>query len=324
MRYTSGVHVIRPSATSYFHPPVLEIDWVSSSRAWISSSRFRPSAVSRRTDAVTYDEMYTTVRNANRFVKEVSTGIPGIRYGPYPREVKKLAIDQSRREKKETERGGRRSAAHVMGTRRTQGRPNIERGVDGSPGEWTKTNVVAAHTTIAIDNVSTRRSFGIFSPDRMIAAMERRSGVIRIIPVASDAHQWTNAAGNDGLPPRPTLTAAPKIADPPQIARAQKSRKRRKSPVPRAPAFPPVMRPSAQAAATDSAQLTAAYATPVAGDIPAVMFAIEMDANTAATVGTRSFFRRISSATGNRPAAGQKAANPSGRTRKKNPISAKR
>src|SRR5659263_445228 len=145
MRYTSGVHVTRPSDTSYSHPPILEIDWISSSSAWIFFSLSCPSAVSRRTDAVTYDEMYTTVRNANRVVKEASIGIPGIRYGPYPREVKKIAIDQSNKEYKETQRGCRRRAAHVMGIRRAQGRPNIEWAVTGPEDERVKMIAVEAH-----------------------------------------------------------------------------------------------------------------------------------------------------------------------------------
>src|SRR5512135_3888854 len=101
MRYTSGVHVIRPLDTSYSQPPILEIDWVSSSSSLIFRSRFLPSVVSRRFDAITYDEMYATVRNAKSVAKEASIGIPGIRYGPNPRDVKEIAIDHSRREKTE-------------------------------------------------------------------------------------------------------------------------------------------------------------------------------------------------------------------------------
>jgi hypothetical protein len=189
--------------------------------------------------------MYATVRNANRVAKEASIGIPGIRYGPYPREVKKIAIDQIRREKKETQLGCSRSAAHVMGTRRAQGRPNIDRTVTDPEGGRVKTIAVETHNTIAMAISSTMRSFGIVSFVRTTFARDRRSGVISSIPVPSAAHHRKNAPGNDGLPPRNTLAAAPKIADPPQIASTQKRRNRKKSPVSRVASFPLVMGPSA-------------------------------------------------------------------------------
>src|SRR5659263_30693 len=163
------------------------------------------------------------------------------------------------------QRGCRRSAAHIMGTRRAQGRRNIDRAVNGSEGERTKTITVETHNTTAMAIISTTRSFRIVSSLRTTGARDRRSGVISSIPAAFAAHQRKNAARYDGFPPRNMLAAAPKIAEPPQIVITQKRRNRKKSPVPRVATFPPVMRPSVQAAATDSTQLTAALATPVAG-----------------------------------------------------------